>query len=120
VFADDGGFADDESAAVVDDESFLDGCGGVYFDVGEESAEKGDEQRGESQVHPPEAVREAVQQQRMQPGIKQKHVQLRCCRGVSATEGGEVLVQAFEEHCDYVLGWGELRGCRIIVSRDES
>ena len=66
--ADDGGFADDHSGSVVDEEALADAGAGVDVDPGLGVGEFGDDTRNERHLKFVEFVGDAVARQRQNPG----------------------------------------------------
>lgn len=71
VVADFGGFADNDSHAVVYKKSFADSGSGMNFDAGEKTPDLRDNPRGEAKVAFPKVMRKAVDENRVQPGRQQ-------------------------------------------------
>ncbi len=86
IVPDDGCLADDDAIAMVDEEAPPDGGAGVNLDVGDQTAELGDDARKQHGVTHPEPVRDVVQPERMQTGIGQ-HLQHAARRRVFGEHG---------------------------------
>ena len=94
VVADLGGLADHHAHAVVDEEAAADRRAGMDLDAGEEAAELRDEAAAQLPVAPPEPVRQAMENQGMQPGIAEYDLQPRSCGRIALEDRLDILAQS--------------------------
>mmetsp|Transcript_81526 Transcript_81526/g.226737 ORF Transcript_81526/g.226737 Transcript_81526/m.226737 type:complete len:357 (-) Transcript_81526:246-1316(-) len=91
--AEDGGLADHDAGAVVDETAFADLRAGVDVDAGVGMREFSDHAGDQRHTEPVELMRQPVADQRMQPGVAEQHLVDAARRGVALEGGGHVAVQ---------------------------
>ena len=85
-----GGFADDHSHAVIDEEAAADGGSGMNFDSRKPARELRQSTGQEEPAVFPQPVVDAVPPQRVQAGVEQHDLQLRARRGIALQHRGNV------------------------------
>jgi hypothetical protein len=117
VLADDGGFADHHTGAVVDEEAGADLCAGVDVDAGLPMGQLGHDAAQQRQLQPVEGVGDAVVDQRQHAGVAQHHLVHAARSGVAMEGGQHIDVQQLAQQgqllgkgLDCALGLGRLAG----------
>ena len=96
VVADLGGLADDDTHAVIDEETPADSGAGVDLDAGQETANVRQKARKPSQPPAPEPVRHAMEQQRMETRIAGDDLEARARGGVAVEDHADVFPKCRE------------------------
>jgi hypothetical protein len=101
VVPDDGGFANDDTHAVVDEEAAADDGAGVDLDAGPEAGDLGHEAGEELEAPAPEPMIDAMNPDGLEAGIAEQDHEARGCGGISFEDAARVFADVFEE----VHGW---------------
>src|SRR5207344_526485 len=83
ILADLGGFTDDDTHPMVDEESGSEPRGGMDLDAGEEAADVREEAGRRPEATPPEPVRGPVEPDRVHAGIAERYLERRTSRGIA-------------------------------------
>src|SRR5215469_15911400 len=97
VIADDGGFADDDGGAVVDEKAMTDLCAGVNLDQGKPARHLRGKSGEEAEALVPEPVIDAVEPQGVQAGIAEQHFEVGSSGRIPLENGADVVANGLEE-----------------------
>ena len=96
IIANDGGFADHHPHAVVDEKASTDRRARVNLDAGQATGKVRDHAPAPIPLTNPEAVRQTMQDQRMNPRITGEHLPCRTRRRIAVKHGTDIFTQTTE------------------------
>ena len=104
VVAHDGGFADDDGGAVIDEKAMADLGAGVNFDEGKDARDLRKEAGEEAEAVIPERVVNAMKPERVQAGIAEEYFEVGARGWVPLADGADIVTYGLEDGGHAICG----------------